>query len=106
MIAHSGRLTRRLTVAEVEVAKTLWIKHVKQLICHDLNVKQMRISLGLYKDDLRVLRCSGRIQDSLLPYSTKCPVLLPKKHYFTRLVTLDCNGKVYFIARLMKHFHS
>ena len=49
----------------------------------------------LYKDDSGALRCSGRIQNSLLPYSTKCPVLLPKKHYFTRLIMLDCHEKVF-----------
>ena len=41
------------------------------------------------------MRCSGRIQNSLLPYSTKCPVLLPKKHYFTCLIILDCHEKVF-----------
>ena len=55
----------------------------------------MQISLKLYKEDSGVLRCSGRIQNSLLPYSTKCPVLLPKKHYFTRLIILDCHEKVF-----------
>ena len=82
MIALSGSLI----VAEVEMAKTLWIKHVQQLICQDAKFKQMQISLGLYKDDSGVLRCSGRIQNSLLPYSTKCPVLY--------LVILDCHEKV------------
>ena len=55
----------------------------------------MQISLGVYKDESGVLRCSGRIHNSLLPYSTKCPVLLPKKHYFTRLIILDCHEKVF-----------
>ena len=87
MIAHSGSLT----VAEVKMVKTLWIKHVKQLICQDSKFKQMQISLGLCKSDSVVLRCFGRIQNSLLPYSTKCPVLLPKEHYFTRLVILGCH---------------
>ena len=74
MRAHSGSLT----VAEVEMAKTLWIKHLQQLICQDVKLKQMQISLGLYKDDSGVLRCSGRNQNSLLRCSTKCPVFLPK----------------------------
>ena len=88
-------LNGSLTVAEVEMAKTLWIKHVQQLIFQDAKFKQMQISLGVYKDDSGVLRCSGRIQNSLLPYSTKCPVLLPKKHYFTRLIILDSHEKVF-----------
>ena len=88
-------LNGRLTVAEVEMAKTLWIKHVQQLIFQDAKFKQMQISLGVYKDDSGVLRCSGRIQNSLLPYSTKCPVLQPKKHYFTHFIILDCHEKVF-----------
>ena len=88
MTAHSGTLT----VAEIEVAKTLWIK---QLICHDSKFKQIQFSLGLYKDDCGILRCSDKIRNPLLPYSTNCPVLLRKKHYFTRLVILDCYEKVF-----------
>ena len=55
----------------------------------------MQISLGLYIDDSGVLRCSGRIQNSLLPYSIKYPFLLPKKRYFTRLIILSCHQKVF-----------
>ena len=66
----------------------------------------IQISLGLYKDDSGVLRCSSRIQNSLLPYSTKCPVLLSKKHYITRLVILDCHEKVFHNKLLMNHLHS
>ena len=54
-------LNESLTVAEVEMVKTLWIKHVQQLIFQDAKFKQMQISLGVYKDDSGVLRCSGRI---------------------------------------------
>ena len=88
-------LSGSLTVAEVEMAKTLWIKHVQQLICQDAKFMQIQISLGLYKDDSGVLKRSGRIQNSLLSYSTNCPVLLPRKHYFTRLVILDCHEKLF-----------
>ena len=91
VIALSGSLT----VAEVEMAKTLRIKHVQHLICQDAKFKQMQISLGLYKNDSGVLRCSGKVQNSLLPYLTKCPVLLAKKHDFTCLVILDCHEKVF-----------
>ena len=87
--------SENLTVAEVEMAKTLWIKHVQQCICQYSKFKQMQISLGLCKDDSGILTCSGRIHNSLLPYSTKCPVLLPKKHYFTCLIILDCHEKVF-----------
>ena len=37
-------LNGSLTVAEVEIAKTLWIKHVQQLIFQDAKFKQMQIS--------------------------------------------------------------
>ena len=56
---------------------------------------QIQISLGLYQDGSGVLRRSGRIQNSLLSYSTKCPVLLSKKLYFTRRVILDCHEKLF-----------
>lgn len=42
--------------------------------------------LGLFLDDHDLLRCKGRIQHPSLQYGSKHPVLLPKRHWFTKLV--------------------
>lgn len=40
-------------------------------------------SLGLFLDDQGLLRCKGRLQNALLPYDQKNPILLPKDDPFT-----------------------
>lgn len=41
-----------------------------------------------------MLRCKGRIHNCSLPYSAKCPILLPRKHHFTNLVIRQSHENV------------
>ena len=66
----------------------LWIRHVQQEILKNDNCPQKKSSLGLYQDEEGILRCQGRIDMSYLPYDTQFPMLLPRSHYFTKLVIL------------------
>ena len=97
-------LNGSLTVAEVEMAKTLWIKHAQQLIFQDAKFKQMQISLGVYKDDSGALRCSGRIQNSLYCYLIRQSAQFFCRRNITLLVLLFWTVmRRYFTTRLMKH---
>ena len=51
----------------------LWIRHVQQE---------------------GIIRCQGRIGMPSLPYDTRFPMLLPRSHYFTKLVILKCHDQV------------
>ena len=51
----------------------------------------MKSTLALYQDSEGVVTCQARIGLSSLPYNTKFPVLLPREHYFARLVILKCH---------------
>ena len=52
------------------------------------------VQFGLFLDDHHILRCKGRINNAIIPESTKKPVLLPSKHYFSDLVVQDVHKKV------------
>lgn len=80
-----------LTLAEIESAKILWHKEAQ---FHLEESKKAKESLGIFQDEIGVLRCKGRIQNSSLPYSTKFPILLPRKHHYTKLVILHCHKTV------------
>ena len=69
-------------------AEMLWIRHVQQEILKSDKYSQRRSSLGLYQDEEEILRCQGRIGMSSLPFDTRFPMLLPRSHYFTKLVIL------------------
>ena len=47
--------------------------------------------LGLFLDNDNTIRCRGRIQNSVLDYNTKHPVLLPKTSWFTKLLIRDAH---------------
>ncbi|XP_044171905.1 uncharacterized protein LOC122956303 [Acropora millepora] len=75
-------------------AEMLWIRHVQQEILKSDKYPQRRSSLGLYQDEEGILRCQGRIGMSSLPFDTRFPMLLPRSHYFTELVILECHNQV------------
>ena len=52
-------------------------------------------NLLLFVDDEGILRCSGRIQYSSLPYDSKFPMLLPNGHYFTKLIIATSHEQVW-----------
>ena len=43
-------------------------------------------SLGVFKYDMGVLRCGGRLKNSALPLDTMHPMILPPEHHVTRLI--------------------
>ena len=43
----------------------------------------------------KVICCEGHLKNADIPTSTKCPVLLPTKHYFTELVIKGCHKTVH-----------
>ena len=54
-------------------------------------IKQFKLFLNEHK----VICCEGHLKNANIPTSTKCPVLLPTKHYFTELVIKECYKTVY-----------
>ena len=75
-------------------AEKTWIKLVQKGILNSDKYQEMKSTLALYQDSEGVVRCQGRISLSSLSYDTKFPVLLPREHYFTRLVILKCYENV------------
>ena len=49
---------------------------------------------NLYLDDSGLMRCRGRIQNSLLNQEAKTPILLPSKHHGVELIIKDTHNRV------------
>ncbi|MPC73958.1 hypothetical protein E2C01_068301 [Portunus trituberculatus] len=47
--------------------------------------------LGLYLDEVGILRCRGRLHNSSHSYGSKHPVLLPKSHWLSHLVVMNAH---------------
>ena len=52
--------------------------------------------LNLFLDEQDILRCKGRIENALLSNDVKFSVLLPRVHWFTRLVVLKAHDDILY----------
>ena len=48
----------------------------------------------LFKDDSQIIRCGGRLQNANLPFSSKHPILLNKKHHLAYLIVKNAHKRV------------
>ncbi|MCP4458959.1 MAG: hypothetical protein GY816_13200, partial [Cytophagales bacterium] len=90
-----------LTVQELKRAEIYCIKFIQQkhFSCIMKHMKQGHFSgqptsLQLFIDDEGVLRCHGRFENSVLPFSCNNPILLPSNEYYTELVIYDVHVKL------------
>ena len=67
-------------------AEEWWIAECQRVMVADKKFQRWQGQLDLFQDDSGIWRCRGRIQNAVVPYSTKHPVLLHK----TSLITLLC----------------
>ena len=51
-------------------------------------------SLRLFQDEYGVIRSQGRIDNSIWSYETKCPTLLPRGEYYTKLIIQELHQKL------------
>ena len=49
---------------------------------------------NLYLDDSGLMRCRGRIQNSVLNQEAKTPILLPSKHHGVELIIKDKHNRM------------
>lgn len=83
-----------LTVHDLQAALLLFIKHVQnEHFIHDIEklragklVSKPLRKLGAFLDEVGVLRVGGRLQNSLLNYERKHPILLPQNSRLTSLI--------------------
>ena len=75
-----------ITTSSINEAKVLWIRDVQKDILLSFNYQNLLNQLGLYYDDMKLLRFGGRLKNADIPYESKHLVILPKNHRFTDLV--------------------
>ena len=82
-----------LTSEELKDAERMWIRFIQRKhhadVFHAISGKtqnNLQKQLGLYVDELGLLRCKGRLDNSDLTEGARRPALLPTKENFTRLM--------------------
>ena len=76
------------------IADELWITECQCKSVADKNFQQWQRQLDLFQDVSGLWRCTGRIQNAAVPYSTKHPLLLHKSHHLTVLIVRKAYGRV------------
>ena len=87
------RHTTTLTPPEIATAEKLWVGHAqRELALQEFDA--MKGQFDLFLDDKGLWRCGGRLQNADLPFDTKRPIMLPRKHPLTTLIVLDAHQRV------------
>ena len=85
-----------ITAENIRLANLWWIRALQQQQYPDvLSAMQARRQhhlqqqLHLRLDGFNILRCHSRLTQSDLHFDSKCPILLPRKTHYARLLVLD-----------------
>ena len=100
-LRHRPALTGSLHVTEFKEALKVWLLYVQETSYRavrqalaDKRRHNLITQLDLFIGEDGLVRCKGRLKNAELCYNAMYPVLLPRKHRFTRLVVEDCHRKV------------
>ena len=88
-----GIREQSLYFGEIKMVTLLWLYTIQHRQFYEVfsairkgEVNSLQIQLGLRMDELGILRCHGRYQNAEIPEGAKCPKLLPRQEYFTKLL--------------------
>ncbi|CAB4035747.1 Hypothetical predicted protein, partial [Paramuricea clavata] len=110
LLKRFGDKTRRqpvpieVTANELRAAEKLWVNTIQASNFEDERSYLQGVSkkepllvrqLDLFLDEEGTIRCQGRIDKSSLPMTTKRPILLPARHFYTQLVIRNCHEVVH-----------
>ena len=69
-------------------AKNLWYVETQKSFANDKNVDKTKLNLNVFTDSKGILRSKGRINNAPLPYETRFPIVLPRRHHISLLLVL------------------
>ena len=72
----------------------MWIIDAQHKLAQEGKFPTWKDQFGLFLDDNGLWRCGGRLGNTALPYTTKHPVLLPRRHPVTSLIIWDTHKRV------------
>ena len=93
-----------VTANELRAAEKLWVNTIQASNFEEERSYLQGVSkkepllvrqLDLFLDEEGTIRCQGRIDESSLTMTTKRPILLPARHFYTQLVIRNCHEVVH-----------
>ena len=83
-----------LTLDDVAEAEDIWIRNVQLILRQDQTFPKGKSHFRLYKDECQNWRFGGRLHNGDLPFPSKHPVVLPKKHTLSTLIVGSAHRRV------------
>ena len=90
----SLQLTNYVTIIELRKSRSLWIKANQRQLFTSKDYIHGERQLNLYEDKHNIICSRGRLENTKLPYSTKCPTVLHRAHKLSLLIVEDCHRTV------------
>ena len=84
-----------LTKELLNKAETLWIQSVQSKLELEVKFKSWKAQLGLFTDEMGLMRCRGRLKNADLPYTTQFPLILPRDHTLMCLLIKQAHERVF-----------
>ena len=86
-------MTSELNVDEIREAEFRWIKENQTTIDQE-DRQQLEKCLNVALDTKGLLRTNDRIKNADIPYETRSPIVINRKHKLAELITIDCHRLV------------
>lgn len=83
-----------LTVQDVAEAEEMWIRENQFSLALNSKFSTWKVQFGLFQDERGLWRCGGRLHNANVPFTSKHPVLLDKKHHLTFLIVSEAHRRV------------
>ena len=94
-LSKSSPINGPLNLKEIIFAETQWIRNAQSVFAkNDKYSKELKVTLGIYFDADRVLKCQGRLNKSQLQDTARNPILLPKEGHLTMLLIKRAHGGI------------
>ena len=81
-----------LTPEELERGRIFWIKAAQKGLHAKVKAKELKM-LSPFTDETGIIKVGGRLDNALVSYETRHPVLLPYDHRITRLIIEEFHQK-------------
>ncbi|XP_065658377.1 uncharacterized protein LOC124812001 [Hydra vulgaris] len=91
LINKANNQTKSLCIADIRKAEILWIRTYQCDLSNKVEI--LNNTFGLFVDEDKVVRCKGRLQNSILPYNAKHPILLPSESYLSELLIFQAHKR-------------
>ena len=83
----------KITVHEIQNAEKSWIIGAQHALRNSANFPKTSQQTGIFEEG-EILKCKGRLEHADLKPGARYPIILPRDHWLTILIVLDCHCRV------------